>query len=432
MKYFIIILLIITCAFSTEADWYTLPDLPTPREQMAVVVLDNIAYFIGGSVAYNDATTASDDVLRFSFETFEWLDPAPSLDLARIGATAVVFDEKIYVIGGRNDDGEYLETIEIWWPGQDFWYHDIGDNEVFTPPREEARAVVLGDTTIAVTGGFQGEEGFLSGVVLVTPDESGLVLNFDTDFDPIPVPRASHGAIVLNDQLCVFGGFYFGPLRDRYVYGEDGWAAIDTLVYPLAGMAVSTITEDSGDVALISGGVKPGGESHNILKMYDNWSITTYLTSLPYGRSNHGMATFSIDGVDYILISGGSYVEEATDTRVLLKETIIWPDPTFYNARSDNKIVIPGEIGINAYPNPSNGEIRLSFSNLDYAGQTEIILYDLLGRKLIDWSGKINDPTGSELTWDGKIAGDIAPAGVYFLAARQGDTRKVIKLLRLP
>ena len=87
------------------------------------------------------------------------------------------------------------------------------------------------------------------------------------------------------------------------------------------------------------------------------------------------------------------------------------------------------EVG-NVYPNPFNSETTLSFT-VNEAGPLTLVLYDLRGRVVRDWSGRFEAGRHS-LTWDGRDeAGKPLASGVYIASARQGSraiSRKVTLL----
>ena len=87
------------------------------------------------------------------------------------------------------------------------------------------------------------------------------------------------------------------------------------------------------------------------------------------------------------------------------------------------------EVG-QAYPNPFNSETTLSFT-VNSAGPLTLVLSDLSGRVVRDWSGRYEAGRHS-LTWDGRDReGNALASGVYIASARQGSrviTRKVTLL----
>ena len=91
---------------------------------------------------------------------------------------------------------------------------------------------------------------------------------------------------------------------------------------------------------------------------------------------------------------------------------------------------VPAGFKLEAWPNPFNAEITLSFT-VTTAGPVVLTVSDLQGRVLRDWSGHYGPGTHS-LTWDGRgEGGEALASGVYIAAARQGGgaiTRKLTLL----
>lgn len=87
------------------------------------------------------------------------------------------------------------------------------------------------------------------------------------------------------------------------------------------------------------------------------------------------------------------------------------------------------EVG-QAYPNPFNSETTLSFT-VSSAGPLALVLSDLAGRVVRDWSGHFEVGRHS-LTWNGRDQeGNALASGVYFASVRQGvsaTTRKITLL----
>jgi hypothetical protein len=96
---------------------------------------------------------------------------------------------------------------------------------------------------------------------------------------------------------------------------------------------------------------------------------------------------------------------------------------------ADHKAVLtPFALG-GAAPSPFSWETRISYS-LARTGKTELIVYDVSGRKvrtLMD--GEVN-PGASWVKWDGRDdLGRAVPSGVYFYRLQAGafsDTKKMV------
>ena len=69
----------------------------------------------------------------------------------------------------------------------------------------------------------------------------------------------------------------------------------------------------------------------------------------------------------------------------------------------------PGSLRMDAYPNPSSGEVRLAFGR---SVRGEVVVRDARGREV-----RRVPVASASATWDGRdAAGGDAPAGVYVLA----------------
>ena len=435
MKRYIYIIALVLIPLIAKGEWETIPDsLPTARDQMASVMMGTTAYLIGGNEMSNNVPVPSDCVLSFDMLQREWVNDVPSLLFPRAGATAVVFNEKIYVIGGwgiiQHED-TFIETlwttIEVWSPGQNFWQIACSLNQ----GREGAKAVVIGDSLIAVTGGYIGEDRYLNQITLLEPDSSGIYLNVsenDERFPPLPLPRAMHGAVYLDNDLFIFGGFYFGPLKDRYRLDNGGWEELDTLDYPLAGMAVTNLPDvDSSHFALISGGFKDYGLDSNVTIMDSQGDMDEFM-HLPFPRANHSMLTTRIDE-SHIFIAGGTFLTERGPIK--LRDVIVYPDDYTPKVLVGSRTNTPAEFNISAYPNPANNDARITISPLNTNDEIGIKIFDVLGRELS--ASKLSPATGIiEMSWSSVMNGRHIPAGTYFLAVHQGNRNQIIKLVRLP
>lgn len=101
--------------------WSTIPSPPFDDavENAAAVSYNDKLYVFGGSTgpfsgarnyaAYYDPTTSS------------WTTISSPMPTARGGLTAQVLDDRIYVIGGMDDNGASLNTVEIFDPATETW-----------------------------------------------------------------------------------------------------------------------------------------------------------------------------------------------------------------------------------------------------------------------------------------------------------------------
>ena len=131
---------------------------------------------------------------------------------ARRGHTSVVFDNKIWVVGGTDESRTLLNDV---------WYSDDGLNWMMTTanapftPRSGHKAVVF-DNKIWVIGGFT-ESGYTNDVWFSSDGVNWSLATNDAAFSP----RSNHTSVVFDNKLWVIGGA--GPLFENEVwYSNDG------------------------------------------------------------------------------------------------------------------------------------------------------------------------------------------------------------------
>lgn len=92
--------------------WFTVAPLPAPRVSMAVAVLDEQIYVMGGIDVWRSGTV-QDSVYVYDPLADEWA-AAPALMTARSGVRAVTVDDAIYAIGGYDQANTPLPTHEAY------------------------------------------------------------------------------------------------------------------------------------------------------------------------------------------------------------------------------------------------------------------------------------------------------------------------------
>jgi N-acetylneuraminic acid mutarotase len=231
--------------YDPETDtWETKASLPTPRESFATVVFRNRIYVIGGIkgrdpaneslVIYTGVTEVYDPALDkwetkasmpnassieacvvingkiyvisgskgmpftavYDEDTDSWTNKAP-MPVAKHGA-AVVFDDKIYFIGGSYEDSPswglvFVTLLQIYDPSTDTW------SEGAQPPNGGVR-----DESVFMTTGEMAPQR------IYVVDESLRIYDPEKDVwtlgPSITINRAFMGVTVLNDKIYAIGG----------------------------------------------------------------------------------------------------------------------------------------------------------------------------------------------------------------------------------
>ena len=84
-----------------------------------------------------------------------------------------------------------------------------------------------------------------------------------------------------------------------------------------------------------------------------------------------------------------------------------------------------------AYPNPFNGRITIPFQLADYI-ESEIIIYDILGKEIQRFSMNHFTPGKYNISWNAKNKlGQEVSTGVYFVKLHSTDSKSVEKIIFL-
>lgn len=187
--------------------WLTFQPLPEPRNYHAVVYYGGCIYVFGGyspAEANKGEARAQRSVFKFHVREKRW-DRAADMQHARACHGAVVVYEKIMVVGGKDDKGEILNSVELYNPASDSWvpYRHL------PLPLMGCGVGFLGGM-VYVVGGVTTKRQVFSGMV---PAE---VLSTVHATDPnertwvrrpsLPEPRAYCTALTIHHELWLAGG----------------------------------------------------------------------------------------------------------------------------------------------------------------------------------------------------------------------------------
>jgi RNA polymerase sigma factor (sigma-70 family) len=100
--------------------WTKKSDMPTPRDSLCAAAVKGKIYVIGGESVFGADWGPGLSILEeYDPTTDKWTRKADMLT-PRLGVTAVVLNDKIYVIGGR-DTKPFYPIVEIYDPATDKW-----------------------------------------------------------------------------------------------------------------------------------------------------------------------------------------------------------------------------------------------------------------------------------------------------------------------
>ena len=184
--------------FTTQ--WTSLDSMPTDRGLAACAVVNETFYVIGGIRGYLNALdyTGLDTVEAYDINTGQWTSKA-EMPTKRWGHSAVAYNGKIYVFGGRSTGVPY-SSIEVYDPEFNTW-ETISDSTIPTP-RYCLTTCVLDTYIYAIGGWYHSGGGPIYDKVEVYNPESN---TWYTE-TPMPTPLAVLAGIVLDGKIYLYGG----------------------------------------------------------------------------------------------------------------------------------------------------------------------------------------------------------------------------------
>jgi len=230
----------------TTDTWSTVAPLPYPLHHCALASVDGILYVIGGYYNIPLPWFSVNDVLAYDPNTDQWTYRTP-MSIKRGEHSAVVYQNKIYVTGGNDYNGNATPVVEIYDPATDTW--SLADS-IPTVRHHHASAVV--DSLIYVVGGRQGYWGgpytTISTIEAYSPASD--IWYTVTD---MPNPRGGLSAAGIDGRLYVFGGEIPGLFEEVEEYDPvgDSWRELTPMLTPRHGTA-AVVIEDT--VFIVGGG----------------------------------------------------------------------------------------------------------------------------------------------------------------------------------
>lgn len=398
--------------------WVFKSPMPTPRFGFSAVVFEGKIYVMGGRSADGKIL---DIVERYDPETDSWDGAVPPMRRNRVHCAAVVYDGKIFVLGGRtessedegDDDSNVLDKVEFFNPQEQKW-ESFQDMEV---RREGLSAVVLSDTMYAV-GGSDERNIILASVEYYDIEDDEWKLS-----NPwrLVSPSAALQTVVVNDSAFSIGGFspVPVPLIQRY-HPATGTDIRASLMTPRGGLA-ATVWQDN---IYVLGGLGVRSVLSSVERFDPAGDVLDATQPMNVPRENFVAVTLG----DHIYAIGGRSGEgevlasvEALD----VVTSVVVEDPP-----------LPDDFGLEQnYPNPFNAGTRIRFqvSGNSRTQMVHLRVFNTAGHPITTLVHQPMAPGTYEVVWDGTDGfGFPVASGTYIVSLQQGalKTAKKMTLIR--
>ena len=390
-------------AFSQDSP----PDMPHPRVGMCSARLGDKLYLIGGATQIMQSEfedlVGTPVVDAFDFKSQTWDTTIAPLETPRVYATAVALDDSIYVMGGVDDSGKILKSVEVYDPIQNEW-HPTSSMHF---RRKGAASVVYGDS-IFVFGGA-GYLNILQNRVETYSPATGTWSIADT----LLYARAFHQVVRIKRYVYVFGGLgLFGPYSyiERYdpangsikmgiTWNEPRYAfAVINLadsVFAISGFGSSSSDGFYGDVELL-----------NFQMTNANLLVSKLAVSLDSER-----AFFIADTGNYgkIYIFGGLSPEFKRAEVPVPSVEVVQLTAAAVNVVQDNS-ASPQDFSLSQnYPNPFNPTTTITFQVPSPGSMVRLEVFNVLGQKV----ATLEDEFEKGGKYSVVFSGENLPSGAY-------------------
>ncbi len=389
-------------------EWSTAAALNVPRAGAAAVSYNGKIYVFGGKSTNNNVLNSVEvyDPLNDTWSITE----VAAFKYARYNASAIVWQDKIYLIGGRSNN-KVMEKTEVYDPAQNMWVKAHGmHNE-----REGHSANILNDH-IYVLGGRKSSD-YVDDIEWYDATNSEWD---EADIDMEDHSRAAHFNAVYENTYYMFGGyFYGGPTNTIYQLTPDSsnarWLEVGRLDTARAYGASAAI--DS--IVFLIGGETNNGKSSMVETFNIRSGRLSRGTDMPGARS--GMAAAVLENKIFII---GGYSGASND--IADKVDIYIPDITAITTENRPR---PQTFRLaRAYPNPFNGGLRLDFE-IPLSSTVQIDILNSMGQKIRRLENRFLLPGEYSRYWDARDdRGRFVASGAYFVLIRTKAQHQILKI----
>lgn len=392
--------------------WEAHLPMDQPRTGLAVAVLDEQIYLLGGEDQFG---TALSSAVRYHPETGQWF-PLPSMNRARVGAAAAVFQGRVFVMGGLgpNGPGDVLNDVEFYDPNQNRWFSFANLNE-----KRQGLIAVANDTTIVVAGGSNEADLFLESIEYYDLSQQ----RWNTLAQLELTPRAALAAASVQENVFFLGGFgQSGPVDVVEQLGPGSALTAQTPLPTARGNLAAAVLADS---VYVIGGLDGTSRALADVHRFDP-SANTWEPMPRLIIARQGCAAAAVGTALYVF-GGRDATGRVLDSVESLGERAL------ITAAEDEEPP-PLDFGLTApYPNPFRTTATITFTVSASERRHPVVLsvFDMLGRRVAVLVNRVLTPGTHTVTWGGTDrSGTPVGSGRYVLRLQQG-TLKAHKMTTL-
>ncbi len=391
-KYFAILLTVLMTGLLPAQQWQYKTAMPTARKGMAIAVMQDKIWVMGGSQMGHHALTT---VEVYDPLSDTWNDQVPQLNLARDNATAQVWNDKIYIFGGAHGS-ELVSPVEMYDPSAGSW-------QIISqlPTQRLGMASVSTDSSIWLIGGANSQGNFYPTVEKYFPATN----SWDTLSPGLNIARGEPMAARINGEIFVFGGYFFSPVSNYEKFNRDTgiWELMGQMPYNCASAGYAV----TGNRGWLIGGRGQNG-------VFDTVQIFRFLSGEvswqegpPLATPRRELAAAAVQDKLYAIGGRGNMGPTIYDTVEELDILVGIEPPS--PAISRQYCLLEN------FPNPFNPSTTIRLY-LPAADNVRLKIFDPLGREITElFKGHLSAGTHEFSFSVSDISGIKLSSGLYFL-----------------
>lgn len=339
--------------------WQYKTPMTLARKGMAVAVLEQKIWVIGGSQMGNSATRA---VEVYDPVTDSWNNAYPAIQVPREDAVAETLFGKIYLFGGSNQM-QLISEVECFDPNNGEW-------QVITTlptPRRGLSSVVV-DSSIWLIGGSNLENTFYNFVEIFYPLEN----SWDSLSATLNYARSDAMASTQEYGIFVFGGNFFGPIAHVEWFNPftNRWESIGMMLFNCSSAGYTVYDNQSW---IIGGRGLAGTPLDRVQIFIHDSSQVRWQEGPPLNTPRRELVAATVNNRLYAIggrgLMGHSYYNIVEELEVMTRMSTI--DQTY-----------PADyVILTNYPNPFNSSTTIH-CYLPQRDDIHLLIYTAAGQKL--------------------------------------------------
>lgn len=384
--------------------WQPLPDMPTPRFGHCAVLYHDSIWNIGGK---SQLGTSLNSVDCYDLKTGQWHSNIPPLLHARFNAAAVVYRDTIFVLGGHNER-QILNSVEFFDPVSQSWKEFAPLRHV----REGLNALVFEGKLYAI-GGLS-----LSGLFPAPIDKIEYWNEEDKEWEEtsswhLITPRFLMQSLVVGRYVYTLGGLRFDKDLDVVERFATNTGGEPRRSLPSPRFYFSAVTIQN--IIYVLGGIR-FLDTTSTQRFFTD-SIELYEPEQDkWARFDMTLPT-PLAGFTSIVYQNRLYIFGGMDANLKVLKAASQLGPMASGVKApDVSIARPEQHKLwKNYPNPFNSVTTIHFQVAQAETGLQLVIFNLLGAPIRRFALPSLAPGDHQLQWDGcDENGRTVAAGVYF------------------